>query len=171
MSNAFLDYLHFQISVWCVRSVFFGGRLTVYHFGGCAANTCVDLCGRRCATQVVMGMYKRLMGSDHVFQVLRACYIWTDMQSCQGRPPYMTAVGKPVMDNGQVRKECCSSYTFWALSSLVYMSLSVCVSRTCLFNSSLVFKYWVSEENGNERQPIKPFKKHFLKLATYSEDS
>lgn len=115
--------------VRCVRSVFFGGRLTVYHFGGCAANTCMDLCGRRCATQVVMVMYECLMGSDHVFQVLRACYIWTDMQSCQGCPPYMTVVGKPVMDNRQVRKEWCSSYTFGALSGSVHMSACVCVCK------------------------------------------
>lgn len=36
------------------------------------------LCGRQCATVVVMGICKCLIGSDHVFQVLRAGCVCTD---------------------------------------------------------------------------------------------
>ncbi len=80
MSNAFLHCLCFQICVWCVTNVVFVVRMIYITLVDllCVYIPAGILCGCRCATAVVMGICKCLIGSDHVFQVLSAGCVCTD---------------------------------------------------------------------------------------------
>lgn len=86
-----------------------------------------------------MGMYKCLMDSDHVFLLLKACYICTDAYGCQGCLPDVTVVGKPVMDDQELGKSG-SVLVHLVDCQPLYTCVHVCVCIHMPLCSRLVLK-------------------------------
>lgn len=151
MTNAFLHCLCFQIygcamcqscRPWCQDN-------TVYHFG---AHTCRDLWPRQSESRK-----NALVGFDYAFQLLRACCICRKALRLSGsssRCDSGKVVREPVTDDQKPPTDCRHS------RACVHARLR---NPACLARSRLDFKI-ASEQNGNGRKPIKPFKSPFKGL-------
>lgn len=131
------------MDVRCVRAAVLGVRITQYIT---LVHIPAGICGH--ASQRVARM--RLMGFDYAFQLLRACCIcrkalW--LSGSSSRCDSGKVVREPVTDDQKPPTDC------WHARR----------NPECLARSRLDFKI-ASEQNGNGRKPIKPFKNPFKSL-------
>lgn len=138
------------MDAWCVRAAVLGVRITQYIT---LVHIPAGICGH--ASQRVARMC--LMGFDYAFQLLRACCIRRKALRLSGsssRCDSGKVVREPVTDDQKPPTDCRHS------RARVHARPR---NPACLARSRLDFKI-ASEQNGNGRKPIKPFKNPFKSL-------